>query len=338
MNAAELESLWNSLEPAATAGGLTGRAAPEIDSDEGILLAIDHGGRRHLLIPAAEGAETPSHPNIRGIEAIIDELRVEDRAPGRYFDVSCREPSMQENFSAVAAEILDAVREDRSHVGQSLEVIFNRWRWFWGVAPDALTPEAAVGLFGELWFLEYWLSPIDGRSLEAWVGPGGDRHDFKWTEASVEVKATRARSDGAARHRISTLDQLEDPESGDLYLFSLRVSPDPIGRNSLNRSVNRIRNALNQRPELLATFDERLGLLGYSPAHSQNYDTPLRVVAEELYRVEGDFPRLRADSFSDGVPAGIDRIAYTLDLAACADWLVATEPGTESQALRATMD
>ncbi len=183
-----------------------------------------------------------------------------------------------------------------------------------------------IGLFAELWFLEYWLGGADEQTIAAWRGPFGDRHDFKWPAASVEVKGTSVRSDGAADHRISTLDQLEDAAQGKLYLFSLRVRPDTLAAHSLVASVDRIRQKLQASPGLLVMFDELLGRAGYSPAHREKYAGTLRVVAEELYEVTDSFPRLTATSFANGVPAGINDITYTLDLAACQQWLVATSP------------
>lgn len=337
MNRADVEAAWQGVNSPSTVGDLAGRAAPELDAAVGALLAVDHSGLRHLLIAAEVESVLPKRPTIRGMEVALDELRVGDRPARRYFDVACKDKTMHGNFTAVVTEILEALQSDSMDVARTLDAIFDRWRWFWGVAPDVLTGEEAVGLFGELWFLEFWLEPIDAVVLNAWTGPTGDRHDFKWAAASIEIKATRARSDGAAKHRVSRLDQLEDPDRGQLYLFSLRATPDPIGKHSLTASVERIRDTLSDEPQLLHAFDERLGLLGYNPAHRQHYDTALRVVAEELYRVEDDFPRLTQDSFPSGVPNGVDDIAYTLDLVACAKWRIATAPGPESRELRATL-
>lgn len=337
MTRGELETQWQTVEPPEALGDLAGSAAPDLDVGLAALLAVDYHGERHLLIGAGTESTLPKRPTIRGLEVTLDDLRVGGGAARRYFDVACKDKTMHENFTAVAHEILEALREDDSNVAKTLDEILDRWRWFWGVAKDVLTPEEAVGLFGELWFLEFWLDPIDSALLKAWTGPTGDRHDFKWPQASVEIKATRERSDGAATHRISSLDQLEDPERGQLYLFSLRATPDPIGKHSLNTSVDRIRDTLLSVPQLLHAFDERLGLLGYNPTHRPHYDTPLRVVAEELYRVGDEFPRLTKNTFPDGVPNGVDDIAYTLDLVACAGWRVATAPGAESRELRASL-
>jgi hypothetical protein len=177
------------------------------------------------VIPADPDSHPPKRPATKGLAISIDELRVGDRPPRLYFDVASRDTTMHPNFTAIAAEITEALVPEDTDIPKVLEAILARWRWFWGVVPDALSEEEAVGLFGELWFLEFWLEPVDASALGAWTGPTGDRHDFKWRAASVEVKATRARSDGAAKHRISTLDQLEDPEQGELYLFSLRATP-----------------------------------------------------------------------------------------------------------------
>lgn len=339
MKQAELEAIWEGLEAPAARGDLVGQpgSSAGVGGNTGAMLALDGEGRRHVLIPAPAEAKKLSQPSIRGIGVSIDELRVDDRPVRLYFDVICRDMTMHENFSAIAAEILESL-QGADDVRATLESIFNRWRWFWKVAPDSMSSEAAIGLFGELWFMEYWLQPVDAMALMAWTGPDGDRHDFKWPQASVEVKATRVRSDGSAKHRISRLDQLEDPEQGVLHLFSLRVSVDEIGGHSLNQSVTRLRDQLAASPELLAVFDERVGLLGYNPAHARHYDMPLRVVGEELYRVEDGFPRLTADSFARNLPTGIDDIGYTLNLAACRNWLVATKPGPESQKLRSSLD
>jgi len=338
MTFAELETLWAAVPTPSARGDLEGRAPDGFGTGSPkVHLAVDGDGARHLLISAAPDTVLGKRPKARGLDVALDDLRVGGSEPRRYYDIACSDKTMQENFTVVCHEIVEALEHEPDAPGDTLDAIFARWQWFWGMAPDVLTGEEAVGLFGELWFLEFWLAPIDGAALRTWTGPDSDRHDFKWPAASVEVKATRAAGDGSAEHRISTLDQLDDPEEGDLYLFSLRARPDPIGGNSLNLSVDRIRASLALTPELLQLFDERLGQLGYNPGHRQHYDTPMRVIAEELYRVGQGFPRLTFDSFPEGLPPGVDRIAYTLDLVACSGWRVATAPGAESEALRATL-
>ena len=51
-----------------------------------------------------------------------------------------------------------------------------------------------------------------------------------------------------------------------------------------------------------------------------------RVINERLYDVAGDFPRLSPASFVDGLPDGVERIEYEVDLDVCADLIIASAP------------
>jgi len=324
VSSAALEALWDGLDPP-PAGTLTGQP-PAGTPAPGVRLAIDHAKLRHLLLPTTAADTLPERPLTRGLEVSIDELRVGKETARHFFDVSCRDPTQNRTFAKVCEEILDEIAADPGHPRAVLARVLDRWRHFWAAPPGTLRDEEIIGLFGELWFLEYWLGPIGAKSLAAWRGPFRDRHDFKSPTASVEVKATRARADGAARHRITSLDQLEDPDQGGLYLFSLQVTPDPIATHSLAASVERISAALGSAPDEQRTFRELLGRARYNPADRHRYVAPLRVTAEELYFVKDDFPRLTAASFQGGIPGGVGDFTYTLDLGACQPWRVATKP------------
>ena len=326
----DLESAWNEVASPTAVQAMAGRLAPDVDPELGITLAVDHMGLRHLLIPATEETKAPRRLVTKGLTASVEELKVGAEDPRWFLDVACADASMNANFSVVATEIVSSLVDDPTDPTRTLSDILARWRWFWSAPPAGMSEEAMVGLFGELWFLERWLGGCSDAALTAWRGPVGDRHDFTATAMSVEVKATRVRSDGSALHRVSTLEQLEDPQQGVLHVFSLRVRPDVLATHSLVASIDRLRQSVANRPELLATLDERLGRAGYSPAHRDKYAGTFRVVAEELYRVAEGFPRLTSDSFLGGVPAGVERIQYSIDLTAGQPWLIALAPAEDA--------
>jgi hypothetical protein len=321
---AELEISWSEIETPPKGSSLAGRRPSGAGTTVGVLIAVDHEGGRHLLLEAAPDVRVPSTRAVKGLTVEIAELQVGDRPVRSYLDVACTDSSMNRNFANVAAEIIGGLSEAGVVPGDLLERTFRRWRWFWGSLGGEMSDTAAIGLFAELWFLEHWIG-LGDASIATWTGPSGDRHDFKSTLVSVEVKGTRVRSDGSATHRISNLDQLDDPDAGTLYLFSLRVIPDPIGGHSLRKSVDRLRAALIDKPDDLHALEERLAAVGYGPAAAEGNDSPLRVTAEELFEVSEGFPRLTPDNFPDGPPAGVDDITYTLDLAACQPWRVAAK-------------
>jgi hypothetical protein len=214
----------------------------------------------------------------------------------------------------------------------AVEQTLRAWQWFWGVDAGALSESKALGLFGELWFLDRWAPFPD--AVTAWHGWEADRHDFSSPRMAVEVKASRSHGVGAPRHHIATLDQLDAASSGPLMLFSLQAIPESNAGNSLTALIHRLRARLSARTDLLARLDRGVSLMGWSPAVADQHLMTYRVAAERLYRVEGDFPRLTRGTFTGGLPAGIDNVGYSLDLAACAPWLLASAPADATAHLR----
>jgi hypothetical protein len=226
----------------------------------------------------------------------------------------------------LSSNIITAVGADPSDPKAAVARCLDRWRSFWSVDQSGLTREQALGLFGELWFLFRWMGPLSVTGIARWQGPLGARHDFQWSVGSVEVKTAASGSGTLPIHFISSLDQLEAPEIGQLYLFSLHVTDDSLAANSLPALVEQITTTLNSDVEALASFAERLAKAGYNPADAGRYARPLRVLSEELFRVDGSFPKLTNASFHPGLPSGVAGVSYSLSMAACAAWRVAASP------------
>jgi hypothetical protein len=184
-----------------------------------------------------------------------------------------------------------------------------------------LSEAGALGLFGELWFLDRWASFPE--AVNTWHGPEANRHDFSGQRLAVEVKTTASHAVGPPRHHIATLDQLDAPSDGPLFLFSLQAIPEAGAGNTLPALIERLHSRLSRR-DLQAKLDQGLALAGWSPAVAARHQTTYRVAAERLYRVDDGFPRLTRTSFIGGLPTGVDDVGYSLDLAACAQWLVAS--------------
>ena len=55
--------------------------------------------------------------------------------------------------------------------------------------------------------------------------------------------------------------------------------------------------------------------LGYSPAHDEEYaKLRLRIVNEGLFQVRDDSPRLAVTQLVAGVPPGVERVEYEINL------------------------
>ena len=119
---------------------------------------------------------------------------------------------------------------------------------------------------------------------------------------------------------IQHLDQLADPESVQLFLFSLRIVRDSLAGNSVRSLATAARNALSSNPPSRADLTSKLALRGYTPTGRAEADVGYRVVEEALYRVADGFPRLLLQQFPQGLPHGVAGISYQLDMTACGPW------------------
>jgi len=324
-----LLEIWRSISPPLVKSDLAGRRAPGLPSMRSVFLAVDGAARRHVLVQADDDQLTIELHGTRGLQVRTERMRIEDSPEARYIDIACLDPSHERLFATLTEDLLESLAKTTLLETETVRQTIARWRAFWTVKSGAFTLEQALGLFGELWFLHRWLGTA-GHTR--WMATPGARHDFQWAEASVEVKTAQAASVATASHQIVSLDQLDAPISGQLYLFSLLILEDALSSNTLDSLVGRISGELEPDSASLAAFRERLAAYGYIPGDSPYASRPFRIVREALYVVRDHFPRLTRNSFPGGIPAGVGDIRYSLALSACEPWCIALHAQDESAA------
>lgn len=329
MTLEEMETVWSSLETPPLPQGITGRRASGMPVERATYLAVDGRGRRHLLILVPDDTEPLSQRETKGLEVTTARFIVGSNAEALYVDLVCVDQAQNPTFSAVSQDMLRALARPHGRLRDDIVSGLARWRAFWSTIAQGMSREYALGLFGELWFLRRWLSPVTAEIVGRWQATEGARHDFQWTEISVEVKATASRIPGPL-HYVSGLDQLDNPERGQLLLFSLQMSEDALAANSLHSLVEGLVTESQHDFHALTSLNEKLASRGYSPADRGAPARKYRVLAERLYRVDEGFPRITRATFQPGgLPPGVVDIGYNIDLAACQQWLVATGPTDE---------
>ena len=331
MTPEELESVWSVLHPPAMSDGIAGRRATGLPADRPVYLAVDGRNRRHLLIRVPDDTEPLTARDTRSLEISTGRYTVGSGTEALYIDLACADPSQYGTFRAVSQDLIRMIGSDS---GLLRDVVVNglaRWRAFWSTRSSTMSREDALGLFGELWFMRRWLGSLNSDAVGGWQATDGSRHDFQWPAFSVEIKTTSAGSQAAPSHRITSLDQLMDPEQGNLFLFSLQVCDDALSANSLQSLVEAISEQLRDKFAAFEDFNRKLAFRGYHPAEVHLINRPLRVLGERLYRVDEHFPRLTSASFAEDAPhSAIGGIEYSLDLAGCDRWLVARSPSDDS--------
>ncbi len=307
------QSTWNNLTKPSGNILVARPALPEIT--DRLHCALDAKSHRHLLVSLRADDHEYNDASSRGVSIVTRELSVRGQSLNRYLDIECLDASGHSIFDLMGGEIAEELRGETEQPVEAVRRVLAKWRRFWGHLPQQiLSREQQIGLFAELWFLSIWLIPRFGPdAVMTWRGPWGSRHDFEWTDKSVEVKAST--SSRGRIFRIHGLDQLEAPARGPLYLFSVCLREEAGSSNNLPSLVESCYNQVGDWDEALVRFESALVEIGYSPIHRDEYaKLNLRVMEERLFHVHEDFPRLTNSTFPTGAPSGVERIEYEINL------------------------
>jgi hypothetical protein len=276
-----------------------------------LILSVSHD--------AAAGAA--SLPSTRAIRSTIEEGPDHQSTEIR---VILTQPEMNTVFASFADDVLDAVAQAPTDTAAVSTLVsrFRHWQWLLaGQNPDGLSEAAAQGLYGELWSLGTIALPSLGPAAVAgWTGPARDDTDFQFRQVAFEVKTTTAHHPPTVR--ITSERQLNPVPFGSFYLVSLSLDQVRGGSGeSLNDRVDQIKAQLTGSDQAML-FADKLLQSGYHAVHRDRYEYPGYVIRElAVFRVAPDFPRI-----SEGhLPAGVGRVSYDLDLAACGAWKVSPE-------------
>lgn len=289
-----------SLPPAGLVEIQAGRCSP--DNSEAILLAF----------PSVQLAPTEKLPEGQGFS--VERADPEGGSQLR-LALTRRAAGGDELFTAMVCDVVGALDEAASAGAADsklLRVFLGRvgsWQEFMRKGAQALSPEAEIGLVGELTLLH---SIIDAgvpvaAAIESWVGPIDGIQDFELGIGSMEVKATLATAGFPVK--IGSLEQLDDSVRQPLFLAGARLRQSESGQ-SLPDFVAEMRDAAKDDAEAARMLSERLIAAGYFDAHADRYVRRLALFDTRIVEVKDGFPRLTPGS----VPLGVTRATYEIDL------------------------
>ncbi|CFB69634.1 TPA: PD-(D/E)XK motif protein [Yersinia enterocolitica] len=227
-----------------------------------------------------------------------------------------------ELFTSMVCDVVGAIDQGVAEgVVESglLQILVRRvlaWQQFMSHGSIPLSPEAELGLVGELYFmtilLDSQLPPME--VLSAWVGPDDAPQDFLLGDGAIEVKATMSSSGFPVR--ISSLEQLDDAVASPLFLAAVRFARLEEGF-TLPEIIAEIGLRLKEEATAVNFFCERLMFVGYSEAHESNYTRRFKPKEKLYFSISEGFPRLTLGS----VPIGVTRSLYEINLDHAGDFL-----------------
>jgi hypothetical protein len=249
-------------------------------------------------------------PDARGFEV----ARADPHGDGKtWLALTRKESGSVDLFSEMVGDIagaLDTVaKEGEERILQAMLSRVRAWQEFMRKGTQALSPEAEIGLVGELSFLEQTIDagvPVS-IAIDSWVGPIDGIQDFQFGTGAVEVKATLASHGFPAK--IGSLEQLDDSGRKPLFVAGVRFAQRASGR-SLPEWARDLGAKLLGDPDAARLFQDRLMAAGFHEAHTDHYSRRFVHEGTKVVEVGEGFPRL----VPGNVPDGIRRALYEIDL------------------------
>lgn len=240
--------------------------------------------------------------------------RVEPNSDGKAWLALTRKPSGSvELFVFMVSDVLETMRaEPHADEIRLLRIFLGRiraWQEFMRKGIQTLSPEAEIGLVGELTMLQAIIEAgvPSAIAIEAWVGPFDGIQDFIIGSGAIEVKATLSPVGFPAK--IGSLEQLDNSTRQPLFVSGVRLKQVANGQ-SLPEFVWTTRQIIQGDAEAGSLLSERLLAAGYFDVHADRYARRFDFSGLRVIEVDEGFPRLT----SGNVPVGVRRAMYEIDI------------------------
>lgn len=289
-----------SLSPAGPVEVQAGRRSP--DNSEAVLFCFPT-----LSLPRSERLPV-------GKGFLVERADLNDQ-DGLRLALTRQATGSPELFISMVCDIVGAI-DDASEAGalepRLLKAFLGRvraWQQFMSRGARPLSPEAELGLVGELYFMTQLLDAgVSPESvLSGWVGPDDAPQDFLLGNGAVEVKATMSSSGFPVK--IGSLEQLDDAVASPLFLAAVRFAARESGF-TLPEIVAEVECRLKGESGVVDLLYERLMVAGYTEAHSAQYCRRFDPKDRRVLLVTEGFPRLTTGA----VPVGVTRAVYEINL------------------------
>lgn len=308
----EIELSWSSLTDSPDA---TGWRSIAVSSPVHVALRAGRsfpGKEEALLVgfPSVSIAAAEKLPESQGFA--VSRLEATTEA-AQWLALTRKSSGSFELFTAMVSDVVESLHVAEPGDEKNLLRIFlgriRAWQEFMRKGALALSPEAELGLVGELAALDAIIKEgvAASTAIEGWLGPLDGVQDFHLGLGALEVKASLSPAGFPAK--IGSLEQLDDRARQPLFVVGAKFRQVDSGRN-LPSFVADMLASLKDDQEAQRLFGERLLAAGYFTQHADRY--PRRFVLNEVRVVEvaEGFPRLIQGS----IPPGILGARYDIDL------------------------
>lgn len=225
-------------------------------------------------------------------------------------------------FSTLCEDLIFGVSDvstEQTLVEKLLERLAKWQSLFEKVGKQGLSDEAQRGLYGEIYFLRFFLTNNSDKNycVKSWLGPEKSIQDFQYSNWAVEVKTTHGNNH--QKIHITSERQLDDSIIEKIFLFHLSLDVRVGNGESLNILIDEVLELLNNNTMASNLFKLKLLESGYYDVHKPLYDERGYTIRQEnIYRVTGNFPRITENQ----IPIGVGDVRYSIVLSESEEWRI----------------
>lgn len=231
-----------------------------------------------------------------------------------WFALSRQDSGNLDLFTMMATDVITTIQRyptaDEERIFNLFLSRIRAWQDFMHENRDSsLSPEAEVGLYGELHLLHHLIAAglPTNTAVDGWQGPLDGIQDFSFGTGAIEVKSTVAA--GSFPARIGSLQQLDDSLTRPLFLAAVRLELSPCGETLSGRAAA-LHNQLAGDPAAQSMLGDKLLRAGLLPGSEILYTRKFSHFSTRLLRITEGFPRLT----SGNVSSEIRSARYEIDL------------------------
>src|SRR5690625_362438 len=306
-----LKNRWALLRAGGSGGGeleVPSLALPIKNKVGNLRLALGRQDQPRFLLPIGPDEDVSKVQAGKSLRVSVSVYVYKSR-PKRFLDLTCMSKNVEAAFSDLVKHTAERIAKGDETIPALLSVLQEYRELLIGSSKDDVSQSRVLGLIGELVVLNRLLQ-VTPDAWQSWVGPMGDRHDFRGGGLALEVKTTRKREKSVVT--INGASQLLPPKSGSLRLMHIALDESPSTGLSVSSLLKRALTIVDDKSALL----KRAAAYGCSDVDSPHWnEKSYSVEGIRFYKVESDFPRIVPSVFQSGnLPTGVSDIVYSIDL------------------------
>lgn len=228
-------------------------------------------------------------------------------------------------FSTLCEDLIFGISEvsTEQNLVETLLERLEKWQsLFEKVGRQGLSDESQRGLYGEIYFLRFFLNNSSeiNKCVKSWLGPEKAIQDFQYANWAVEVKTTHGNNH--QKIHITSERQLDDSIIDKIFLFHLSLDIRVGNGETLNTLIDAVSELLIENTIASNLFKLKLLECGYFDIHKSLYEEKGYTIRQEnIYRVSGAFPRI----IENQIPTGVGDVKYSIILSESEEWRISHE-------------